>query len=220
MKRVINSTVRGLFTADEEASIGIGSLIIFIAMVLVAGIAASVMIQTMNSLEQQAMTTGQETIRDISSGLRVTHESGYSNGSKITQLAISVNTIAGSEGVDLGHAYLLLSDTNKQVILNYTSNVFSSTISNGVFGTVNSSNLSASTFGILVVRDIDSSCSAATPVINRNDLVVLLVNTTKCFSGLDKRTKITGSITPEYGINGMISFTTPSAFINTIIDLS
>ena len=219
MKRVINSTARGLFVDDEKASIGIGSLIIFIAMVLVAGIAASVMIQTMNSLEQQAMTTGQETIRDISSGLRVTQESGYSNGTKITQLAIFINTIAGSEGVDLNHAYLSLSNSDAQVILNYTSEVFSSSVSSGLFGTVNSSNLSATTFGILVIRDSDSSCTSTIPVINKNDLVVLLVNTTKCFSGLDKRTKITGSIVPEYGINGMISFTTPSAFVNTIIEL-
>ena len=46
---------------NENASIGIGTIVIFIAMVLVAGIAASVIIQTMNSMEQQAMRTGQET---------------------------------------------------------------------------------------------------------------------------------------------------------------
>ena len=46
---------------NEDASIGIGTIVIFIAMVLVAGIAASVIIQTMNSMEQQAMRTGQET---------------------------------------------------------------------------------------------------------------------------------------------------------------
>ena len=50
---------------DDNAAVGIGSLIMFIAMIIVAGVAASVMIQTMNSLEEQAMTTGRETIRDI-----------------------------------------------------------------------------------------------------------------------------------------------------------
>ena len=47
---------------EKNAAIGIGSLIIFIAMILVAGIAASVIIQTMNSLEQQALQTGLETM--------------------------------------------------------------------------------------------------------------------------------------------------------------
>jgi len=46
-------------------------------MVLVAGIAASVILQTMNSLEEQALSTGRETTRDISSGLRVTQVTGY-----------------------------------------------------------------------------------------------------------------------------------------------
>jgi flagellin FlaB len=43
---------------SRNASIGIGTMVIFIAMVLVAGIAASVIIQTMNSMEQQAMRAG------------------------------------------------------------------------------------------------------------------------------------------------------------------
>jgi archaellin len=57
------------------------------------------------------------------------------------------------------------------------------------------------------------------PVINNDDLVVILVNTTACFSGIDTRTEVFGDIIPEQGMNGVISFTTPSAFIDIIIEL-
>ncbi len=205
--------------SDKNASIGIGSLIMFIAMIIVAGIAASVMIQTMNSLEEQAMSTGRETIRDVSSGVRVGQITGYSAGSSITQLAVFVRTTAGSESIDLSQAYVSLSDSSKKVVLNYTSNVFSSSVSNGLFGTINSSNLSATTFGVMVVRDIDSSCNSGTPSINEDDLVVLMVNSTDCFSGIGTRTDISGNIIPEYGMSGVISFTTPSVFVDTIVEL-
>jgi flagellin FlaB len=204
---------------NGNAAIGVGSLIIFIAMILVAGITASVLIQTMNSLQEQAMKTGTETIRDVSSGLKVTHISGYNDGSNITQLAIFITPIAASNDLDLIHAYISMSDSSKNVVLNYSSSEFSSTVSNGLFSTLNSSNLSSSTYGILVVRDVDSSCNSTTPIINNGDLVVLLVNTTKCFSGIDKRDEVFGTVDPEFGISGVIGFTAPNAFSNTILDL-
>jgi len=204
---------------DDTAAIGIGSLIIFIAMILVAGIAASVIIETMNSLEQQTLKTGQETLKDISGGLHVSRISGYNSASSITQIAIFLETAAGSEDIDLSYSLIELSDSTKQVILNYTTSVFSSTVSNGLFNTLNSSNLSSTTYGLMVVRDIDSSCSSTNPSINDEDLVVLLINTTKVFSGISTRTKVFGQVMPEEGISGVISFTTPSAYIDTIIEL-
>lgn len=186
---------------------------------LVAGITASVLIQTMGSLQEQALQTGTETIRDISTGLKVTHVSGYSDGSTITQLAIFITPIAASDDMDLTYGYISLSDSTKKVILNYSNTCFNSSVTNGLFSTMNASNLTATTFGVIVVRDVDTSCSSTTPVINNGDLVVLLVNTSKCFSGISTRTDVSGNVYPEYGISGVIAFTTPSAFSNTIIDL-
>lgn len=219
VSRVKICLAQKVFRFDDNAAVGIGSLIMFIAMIIVAGMAASVMIQTMNGLEEQAMNTGRETIRDVSSGLRVNQVTGYTDGSSITQLAVFVRTTAGSEEVDLSQAYLSISDSSKKVILNYTSNVFASSVSNGLFGTINSSNLSATTFGLMVLRDIDGSCTSTNPTINTDDLVILMLNSTDCFSGISTRTDVSGYIIPEYGMSGVFSFTTPSVYIDTIIEL-
>ena len=189
-------------------------------MLLIAGVAASVMIQIINTMQNQALQTGQDTIRDISSGIRVTQISGHSNSTKITQLGLFISATTGSEAIDVSAATLSLSDTNMQSILYYDSNCYSNSVSNGLFNTINSSNLTSSTFGLIVIRDSDNTCKINSPNINSDDLVVLIVNTTKCFSGLDTRTKVTGKIIPEQGISGVIGFTTPNVFVSTIIELS
>jgi archaeal flagellin FlaB len=219
VKRVKITLTLRMLLSEKHAAIGIGSLIIFIAMILVAGIAASVFIQTMNSLEQQALQSGQEAIKDVSNGLRVTQVSGYNNGSTITQIAIFLRTTAGSDYIDLTYTYISLSDSSQNVILDLNSSVFSNTVSGGLFGTLNDTNITSTTYGLMVIRDVDNSCNTTSPIINNDDLVVLLINTTACFSGIDVRTEVTGNVVPEYGISGVISFTTPSSYINNIIEL-
>ena len=219
MRRVkLSLTQRGLLV-NNKGAIGIGSLIIFIAMIMVAGIAASVMIQTMNSLESIALKTGQDTIREVSSGVKVTHVSGFYNGTHLDQLAIFLRTTAGSNDIDLTYAFIQLSDSAKEVILNYTTSVFSSGVSSGIFGTVDPSILSSSHYGLMVISDFDDSCTSTSPIINNDDQVVLLINATKCFSGISTRTRVFGNVIPEYGISGVISFTTPSVYIDTIVEL-
>ena len=218
VKRVKIST-RGLSNNSDIAAIGVGSMIIFIAMLTTAGIAASVIIQTMEGLQEQAMFTADEVIKDVSSGVRVTHVSGYKEGSTISQIAIYLRPSTGSSPIDLSATYISLSDSSTQNILAYDNTCFSSSVSNGLFGTVNSSNLSSSEFGIMKIRDIDNSCSSTAPSINKDDLIVLLINTTSCFSGLDTRTKVEGRVIPEYGMRGVIAFTTPSAYTDIIIEL-
>ena len=66
-----------LLKKKDVGSIGIGAMIVFIAMVLVAGIAASVLVQTANKLETQAMVTGSETTSEVATGLRVIDIEGY-----------------------------------------------------------------------------------------------------------------------------------------------
>ena len=94
----------------DVGSIGIGAMIVFIAMVLVAGIAASVLIQTSTTLETQAMATGSETTAEVASGVAVFDVLGYaaSSSADISKLAIGIRSRAGSEGIDLSQVFLSL----------------------------------------------------------------------------------------------------------------
>ena len=50
---------------DEIGSIGIGAMIVFIALILVAAVASAVIIQTGEKLQQNAQQTGQDTEREL-----------------------------------------------------------------------------------------------------------------------------------------------------------
>ena len=50
---------------NEIGSIGIGAMIVFIALILVAAVASAVIIQTGEKLQQNAQQTGQDTEREL-----------------------------------------------------------------------------------------------------------------------------------------------------------
>ncbi|KAA0008387.1 MAG: flagellin [Thermoplasmata archaeon] len=198
-------------------AIGIGAMIVFIAMVLVAGIAASVLIQTSSKLETQAMATGEQTRREA--GLAVYDIEGHVN-TDIDKLVIMVRPRAGSQPIDLSTAVLELSDTSSKRILTYDNTKFASAPATGGIFSTNVFGLSASKFGIIELKDADNSCDGTTPVINYGDKVLLAVNATSTFgSEIGERTDVWGRVVPEEGAPGIISFTTPAAYTDTVYDL-
>lgn len=214
-----------LFNKNENASIGIGAMIVFIAMVLVAGIAASVLIQTSTTLESQAMATGSETTQEVAGGIAVFDIEGHV-ATDIDAIAITVRPRAGSPNIDLNETIILLSNGVKKVLLSYdyadvNNGHFNSTVGSddgSVFG-VNYSDLTNEEFGILVLNDPDTSLSRYSPVMNRGDKVILTVDTNACFTNIGERTDVFGYVYPEHGSPGVISFRTPASYSDTIYDL-
>ncbi len=229
----------------DVGAIGIGAMIVFIAMVLVAGIAASVLVQTANKLEIQAMQTGDQTTAEVATGIRVVDIEGekatawnYGNGSTLwanttmTNMTITIAPRAGSQDIDLSQAVVEVSDSTRKCILTYNSDanydfapligdggVFSTTDDNG--DTYPMLQQSANTFGIMELEDADGSCSATSPVINRGDKVMLTVNLTACFGngGASERTDIWGMVMPEDGAPGSFGFRTPASYTDDVFDL-
>ncbi len=81
---------------DRRADIGIGTMIIFIAMVLTAAVAASVLISTANQVREQALATGDEAINNVATGFVVQDVVGTITTGSITQVDVYFRLAAGS----------------------------------------------------------------------------------------------------------------------------
>jgi flagellin FlaB len=219
MKNIIKKLKR-----QDYGAIGIGAMIVFIAMVLVAGIAASVLIQTSTKLESQAMTTGEQTTAEVATGLAVYDVEGHVNttADRIDRIVILVRPRAGSMDIDLSMAVIEISDSTNKYILTYDSTNFQASAAvAGVFSTDAFATLTADDFGIIELEDADGSCSGANPVINRGDKVLLTVNASTTFGsgGLAGRVNIWGRVVPENGVAGVIAFRTPASLTDVVYDL-
>src|ERR671922_1712362 len=88
---------------NDRAEVGVGTLIVFIAMVLVAAVAAAVLINTTGTLQQRAQATGKEATQEVSSNLKVTNVIGHRNdtSSNLHKLQLLVELSAGAVPMDL-----------------------------------------------------------------------------------------------------------------------
>ncbi|WP_010477639.1 flagellin [Thermococcus zilligii] len=220
---------------NRRGAVGIGTLIVFIAMVLVAAVAAAVLINTSGFLQQKASSTGRETTQEVASGIKVERVVGKTDDtlSYIKQLAIYVSPNAGSSGIDLSNTKVILSDGKVEAVLQYVVDPTGDTeaFTNGVVSDIFGSALEAwsklsdgsKNFGIIVLQDSDGSLTANYPTLTKGDLVVLTVlvgGTNGVFgSGIPPGTKITGQVVPEFGAPGVIEFTTPSTYTQSVIEL-
>jgi len=132
----------GIHAQGLRAQVGIGTLIIFIAMILVAAVAASVLIHTSGSLQQKASQTGQETTREVASGLTVYRVVGYAPDApsgNLTRLAIYIQPAAGTQAIDLSTAVLSLSNTQtiKDFVYDSTFYVNQTVATSGIFNIFN-----------------------------------------------------------------------------------
>lgn len=210
---------------DDYAVVGIETLIVFVAMVLVAAVTATVLIQTMDTLQQRSRYISSQTIKEVSSGLSIDDIIGYTNSNRthIEYLALQVRTTAGSKDIDLSLCTLsMLYDKLYVLTCNQSASidVDDKPANQGVFEyAANNLTLSASEFGLFALHDEDNSITN-TQGINSGDVAFIIINVSAVFnnSGLPPRESVSGTFQPEMGMKASYDIVAPAVFRQQTVD--
>jgi flagellin FlaB len=95
---------------QDRGQVGIGTLIVFIALVLVAAIAAGVLINTAGFLQTQAQSTGEESTEQVSTNLVFLSTTGTLNADAtgVQVINTTVQLGPGSDAVDLNDSTIAI----------------------------------------------------------------------------------------------------------------
>ena len=110
---------------ENRGQVGIGTLIVFIALVLVAAIAAGVLINTAGFLQSQAEATGEESTQQVSNNLNVFSVTGADvdgTTTDIDEISVTVGKAPGAGSIDLTSVEIQWVNGDSYVIDNDQSN--------------------------------------------------------------------------------------------------
>ncbi|WP_262179693.1 archaellin/type IV pilin N-terminal domain-containing protein [Haloarcula laminariae] len=133
---------------DDRGQVGIGTLIVFIAMVLVAAIAAGVLINTAGFLQSGAEETGQQSSDQVTNRLDVVSVIGENidaANSEVDRAVITVKKAPGANNIDLSSTTLQFVHSSGSSDLTYQDQFDS--------GDTSALTLDGTQFGVVEVQD-------------------------------------------------------------------
>jgi len=199
---------------EEEGEMGVGTLLIFIAMILVAAVAAGVLVQTVYKLASQAGQTGDEALKEVATGVKVVDAWGKANAdhTQLVSLHIKIGLVAGSPEINL----------NNMIVEVYNGSSEVSLVCGGDAGT---GSWSASQFNVSQVRDVFPSNTWTADVQGLTGGDMAWVNITLAISDGTNQVLVTQSqmsilLIPKQGVPTYFAFTVPSVISNDIVPLT
>ena len=195
--------MKKVFRKKEKGEMGIGTLIIFIAMIIVAAVAATVLIQTAYQLQQQAEETGNVAIQDVATGFKIIHIGGEVNDTPaISTIEIKVGLLAGSPAIDLDDVLIEITDGSKDVTLTFSS-----------------TGADATHFTAEKLRDMDPQNWDDDYVMTQGDIIKITIDANASGLNLTPQTEVTLQIIPKHGVPTYAAFMVPATLTTDYVDL-
>ena len=183
---------------EEGGEMGVGTLLIFIAMILVAAVAAGVLVQTAYKLQQQAESTGDEAIADVATGFKVLASWGTTDANAvIDNIYLKIALTAGSPGVNLANTTIEVIKTiggssASEITLSYAATA------------------SATEFNATELRDMPPSTTAA--MMTSGDIFQVHIDLTTATGidmTLDVQERLSLVLMPKHGVPTLVEITAP-----------
>ena len=179
---------------NDRGQVGIGTLIVFIAMVLVAAIAAGVLINTAGFLQTKSEQTGEESSAQVSNRVQVVSGFGSVANEEVDYINLTVMRGSGSDDINLSSATIEWIGPNDAKTL--TSGDKSDAIAEKG-GTGTPGGPAHALFTVDKIKDPDGSA----PVLNtQDDRFKVIMNTTAISdSRLSEGQEVKLKLTTQYG---------------------
>ncbi|MFT4311420.1 MAG: archaellin/type IV pilin N-terminal domain-containing protein [Candidatus Woesearchaeota archaeon] len=156
---------------SKKAEMGMGTLIIFIAMILVAAIAAAVLISTTSSLQSKALETGSATRQEVGTSLSVieiTAEDG-SVGESVDNFTVLLRLAAGSDPIRFEDTLLSFNLNDDSRDYRYNDDAECGNVSGTDFAVEYAINGTDHRDGYLVPGDVSQVCFAAPRAVSEGE---------------------------------------------------
>jgi len=185
----------------NKGEMGVGTLIIFIAVILVAAVAAAVLISTAGSLQQKSLQTGGQAEQGVSTGAEAVSVMA-TNGSDHTvdQFEMLLRLQAGSEAMNLNNTVVVLDTAYTSQNLDYAASTTTYTV-----------NQYAASW---VKQGPDYQAG----YLSRGDVVKVMFNASAT-GGITENQKVRLKVIPRVGSATVVEFTTPDVMTDYRISL-
>lgn len=175
----------------KRAEAGIGTLIMFIALLITAAIAAGVLVQTTTSLQSSALAAGSQSRAQISTSAMIMSIFGTdaSTSNALEQLYVQLRLTGGSDPIRLEDAVIEVQLSNQSNTYNYSSSVDCSAPTAGRFGIDYVMNGTNHIPGYLMQGDIAVLCfSAPRPIAEGEQIEITFIPRVGMLSKIQLRT--------------------------------